>query len=130
MPKTTSTKGPQDGAEPIPPADEAAVVEDQAAAPAPVPDAPAPAPDAPEQQPGGVYEYVHGIGCVYPHVPLTCHAHQPAVPATDSTPEIPERAATVFDWPDGPPDDGRWARTRKRPNQAADNAGGLLSSKE
>ncbi|MFJ6540495.1 hypothetical protein ACIQMP_07605 [Streptomyces sp. NPDC091385] len=87
-------------------------------------------PTAPEQQPPGVYEYVHTIGCVYPHVPLTCHAHHPAVPATDDAPAIPERAATVFDWPEGPPADGRWTRTRKKPNQVADNAGGLLSSKE
>ncbi|MDT0435605.1 MULTISPECIES: hypothetical protein [Streptomyces] len=85
--------------------------------------------EGPELTPG-VYEYVHGIGCVYPHVPLTCYAHQPLVPATDTSPEIPEQAATVFDWPDGPPADGRWAKTRKKPNQAADNAGGLLSSKE
>jgi hypothetical protein len=91
------------------------------------------APDAPqsevEQLPAGVYEYVHGIGCVYPHIPLTCHAHEPAVPATDGTPGVAERAATVFEWVDGPPADGRWVKTRKKPNQAADNAG-LLSSKE
>ncbi|MFJ4787562.1 hypothetical protein [Streptomyces sp. NPDC088794] len=78
----------------------------------------------------GVYEYTHSIGCVYPHVPLTCHAHHPAVPATDTTPDIPEQLATVFNWPEGPPADGRWASTRKKPNQAADNAGGLLNGKE
>ncbi|MER8030741.1 hypothetical protein ABTZ78_17480 [Streptomyces bauhiniae] len=87
-------------------------------------------PEEPEQQPPGVYEYVHSVGCVYPHVPLTCHAHHPAAPATEQTPEIPEQSATVFEWPDGPPADGRWAKTRRKPNQAADNAGGLLNSKE
>jgi hypothetical protein len=84
----------------------------------------------PEQLPPGVYEYVHSAGCVYPHVPLTCHAYQPAVPETQDSPGGPERPATVFEWVDGPPADGRWAKTRKKPNQAADNAGGLLSSKE
>ncbi|MET7944339.1 hypothetical protein [Streptomyces sp. NPDC005302] len=79
--------------------------------------------------PPGVYAYVYGIGCVYPHVPLTCHAHQPFVAATETTPEIAEVEATVFEWTDGPPDDGRWAKTRRKPNQAADNAG-PLSSKE
>ncbi|MFJ5217169.1 hypothetical protein ACIP98_20905 [Streptomyces sp. NPDC088354] len=124
MPKSTA-KAPQDGAAEATPADghPEDVVEDQAAAV-----------DEPEQDPEkqgpGVYEYVHGIGCVYPHVPLTCHPHQPAVPATETTAAIPERAATVFDWPEGPPTDGRWAKTRRKPNQAADNAGGLLSSKE
>ncbi|MBK3624910.1 hypothetical protein JHN59_08620 [Streptomyces sp. MBT49] len=81
-------------------------------------------------QPSGVYEYVHGVSCTYPHVPLTCHPHQPAAPATDTAPEVPEQAATVYDWPDGPPDDGRWAATTKRPNQAADNCGGRLTSEE
>lgn len=62
----------------------------------------------------GVYEYVHPAECVYPHVPLT------ARPATN------DRPATVFDWPFGPPTDGRWAKTRKtKPNQAADNAPAL-----
>ncbi|MFI1165653.1 hypothetical protein ACH4UM_19060 [Streptomyces sp. NPDC020801] len=63
----------------------------------------------------GVYEYTHFADCVYPHVPLTCRA------ATADAP------ATVFDWPFGPPDDGRWTRTRKKPTQAADNAGPLTS---
>ncbi|MGW2501797.1 hypothetical protein ACWCXL_11895 [Streptomyces sp. NPDC001588] len=96
------------------------------------PDAPAPdeASSEPEQQPPGVYEYIHGIGCTYPHVPLTCRAYHPTVPATDTTPPVPEQPATVFEWLDGPPADGRWAKTRKRPNQAADNAGGLLTNKE
>ncbi|MFJ8798535.1 hypothetical protein [Streptomyces sp. NPDC102487] len=88
---------------------------------------------APEEDSGGlppgVYEYVYGMGCTYPHVPLTCYAHQPYVAATDTTPEIPEVEATVFEWTDSPPDDGRWAKSRRKPNQAADNAG-PLSSKE
>ncbi|MGW4042946.1 hypothetical protein [Streptomyces sp. NPDC004721] len=57
----------------------------------------------------GVYEYTHFADCVYPHVPLTCHA------------ATADRPATVYDWPFGPPDDGRWTKTRKKPNQAADN---------
>lgn len=76
--------------------------------------APDPAPAEPVQEPSGpepgVYEYTHFADCVYPHVPLTCHA------ATADT------SATIFDWPFGPPDDGRWTKTRKKPNQAADNA--------
>ncbi|WP_369043509.1 hypothetical protein [Streptomyces sp. Midd1] len=83
----------------------------------------------PDGLPPGVYAYVYGIGCTYPHVPLTCHPHQPYVAATDTTPEIPEVEATVFEWTDGPPDDGRWVKSRRKPNQAADNAG-PLSSKE
>ncbi|MFJ8345024.1 hypothetical protein ACIQ9J_01345 [Streptomyces sp. NPDC094153] len=63
----------------------------------------------------GVYEYTHYDDCVYPHVPLTCRA------ATLDSP------ATVFEWPFGPPDDGRWTKTKKKPNQAADNAGPLTS---
>ncbi|MEU6513619.1 hypothetical protein [Streptomyces sp. NPDC046978] len=96
------------------------------------PDAPSKeeASSAPDEQPPGVYEYVHGIGCTYPHVPLTCRAYHPAVPGTDTAPPVPEQPATVFEWLDGPPADGRWAKTRKRPNQAADNAGGLLTNKE
>ncbi len=58
----------------------------------------------------GVYEYTHWADCVYPHVPLT---------ARTATPDTP---ATVFSWAFGAPDDGRWAKTRKKPNQAADNA--------
>lgn len=84
----------------------------------------------PEQPPPGVYEYVAGIGCVYPHIPLTCRAFHPAVEATETTPEIPEQTATVFEWLDGPPADGRWAPTEKPPTQVADNAGGLLNGKE
>lgn len=69
----------------------------------------------------GVYEYVHPTACVYPHVPLT------AYPAREDGKGV-ELPATVFDWPFGPPDDCRWAKTRKtKPNQAADNAGPLTS---
>ncbi|RXS84242.1 hypothetical protein EST92_11840 [Streptomyces sp. TM32] len=90
----------------------------------------APAPAAPElvaapqDQDGpapGVYEYVHPTACVYPHVPLTAYPVREA----DDGKELP---ATVFDWPFGPPNDGRWAKTRKsKPNQAADNAPALSS---
>lgn len=73
---------------------------------------PAPADAVPEP---GIYEYTHFADCVYPHVPLTCRA------------ETADAPATVFDWPFGPPDDGRWTKTRKKPNQAADNAGPLTS---
>ncbi|MGW2920421.1 hypothetical protein ACWDBF_21520 [Streptomyces angustmyceticus] len=80
--------------------------------------------EAPQDQDGpapGVYEYVHPTACVYPHVPLTAY---PAREDGDGK-ELP---ATVFDWPFGPPDDGRWAKTRKtKPNQAADNAPALSS---
>lgn len=100
---------------------------DQAEGPEPVAEEPEP---VPEQLPPGVYEYVGGIGCVYPHVPLTCRAFHPAVEATETTPAIAEQAATVFEWLDGPPTDGRWAPTEKPPTQVADNAGGLLNGKE
>jgi hypothetical protein len=70
---------------------------------------PAAAPEPTGIEPG-VYEYTHYADCVYPSVPLTARA------GTGDTP------ATVFDWPFGPPQDGRWSKTRKKPNQAADNA--------
>ncbi|MGR3875809.1 hypothetical protein ACUXZZ_45570 (plasmid) [Streptomyces graminifolii] len=70
---------------------------------------------APVGPPPGVYEYRHFADCTYPHVPLSCRA------ATEST------DATVYDWPFGPPDDGRWAPTTKTPNQVADNAAPLVS---
>lgn len=98
--------------------------------PATEPDGNGTEPDGPAEQPPGVYEYVHGIGCTYPHIPLTCHAYHPPVDATETAPAIAERAATVFEWLDGPPTDGRWVTTRKKPNQAADNAGGLLNETE
>jgi hypothetical protein len=70
----------------------------------------------------GVYEYTHSTDCVYPHVPLTARAERAARPATDQDPGEPAVTATVFNWPFGPPDDGRWTKTKKKPNQAADNA--------
>jgi len=73
----------------------------------PEPAAPA---DAPEPEAGGVFEYVGAVPTVYLHVPLT------ARPATEDGP------ATVFAWPDGAPADGRWATSRKKPNQGPDNA--------
>lgn len=63
----------------------------------------------PEQLGPGVYEFTAEAPCVYPHVPLTCH------------PEDADGPATVFDWPEGPPTDGRWTKTRKKPNQQPDN---------
>jgi hypothetical protein len=97
----------------------------EAAAPAPEPGAETPATTEPAGPEPGVYEYTHFDDCVYPHVPLTCHAGRPERPATDDAPGEPEVKATVFDWPFGAPDDGRWKPTRKKPTQAADNAGPL-----
>jgi hypothetical protein len=82
--------------------------------PSVVPAVPAPAPAAveapqPAGPPPGVYAYSHFADCVYPHVPLSART------ATADTP------ATIYDWPFGPPDDGRWTPTSKSPNQAADN---------
>lgn len=71
------------------------------------------------------YEYTAGFDTVYVHVPLTAHPERPAELGDDSTPAVPGQPATVFAWPDGPPEDGRWQPTRKRPNQAPDNAGPL-----
>ncbi|MGW0795899.1 hypothetical protein [Streptomyces sp. NPDC002692] len=141
MPKTSTSKAapsPTAEEEPDTPAEAAAEPDTGAPDPAPVdglPEPPAgadeaPAEGEPEQLPPGVYEFVYGIGCVYPHVPLTCHAYHPAVEATKTAPAIPEQEPTRFEWTDGPPMDGRWAKTRKKANQAADNAGGLLNSKE
>lgn len=91
----------------------------------PTPPDPDPAPDkpttaAPEQTPGavlvpgllpaGIYEFTGPYATQYLHVPLT------ARPAGTDGP------ATVFDWPFGAPDDGRWQPTRKKPNQLPDNA--------
>lgn len=72
----------------------------------------------------GVYEYTHSADCVYPQVPLTARAARPArdpdsdIPGDEGEPAV---TATVFDWPFGPPDDGRWTKTRKKPTQGADN---------
>lgn len=59
------------------------------------------------------FEYTAGFATVYVAVPLTAR------------PADGQRPATVYAWPDGPPQDGRWAPTTKTPNQAADNAGPL-----
>lgn len=81
---------------------------------------------------GGVFEYVAPFTTVY-HLPLTAHPLVPAVPPVEASgddpgsPGSPQVPATVFAWPDGPPDD-RWAPTRKKPNQAADNAAPLTST--
>ncbi|MEU1800903.1 hypothetical protein [Streptomyces sp. NPDC019937] len=75
----------------------------------------------------GVYEYVHPTECVYPHVPLTARPAAPARQATDDGPGAEAIPATVYEWLSGPPADGRWTKTRKKPNQAADNAGPLIS---
>jgi hypothetical protein len=80
--------------------------------------APAPTPEvAPESSksgtgrlPAGTYQFTGPVPTQYLEVPLTAH------PATDGRP------ATVFDWPFGAPDDSRWEPTKKKPNQAADNA--------
>lgn len=86
---------------------------------------PVPAPAAPVSA-GGVFEYTAPFTTVY-HLPLTAHPLIPAVEATDEDPGSPEVPATVFAWPDGPPD-ARWAKTRKSPNQAADNDAPLTST--
>lgn len=68
----------------------------------------------------GVYEYTAPYSTVYP-VPLTAHPLIPAVAATDGTAGGPEVPATVFDWFEGCPNDGRWTPSRKKPNQQPDN---------
>jgi hypothetical protein len=100
---------------------------EEPATPAAEPDTEAPAVTEPSGPEPGVYEFTHYADCVYPHVPLTCRAARPERPATDDDPGEPEVKATVFDWPFGPPDDGRWTKTRKKPNQNPDNAGPLTS---
>lgn len=88
---------------------------------------PSPAPTEAAPQPkGGVFEYTAPFTTVY-GLPLTAHPLVPAVPATDEDPGSPEVPATVFDWPDGPPDD-RWTPTRRKPNQARDNDAPLTST--
>lgn len=118
MPTAKSSK---DATEPTPQQEEAAAPATET--PGDVREA-TPEPSGPEP---GVYEYTHFADCVYPHVPLTARAARPERPATDDDPGEAAVAATVFDWPFGPPDDGRWTKTRKKPNQAADNAGPLTS---
>jgi hypothetical protein len=98
-----------------PPKDEPTPQPEEAAPPAAdIPAVPAAAPEPPAPEPG-TYEYTHFADCVYPHVPLSARA------ATADTP------ATRFDWPFGPPEDGRWTKTSKSPNQAADNMPALSS---
>jgi len=115
-----TAKSPRD-AEPTPQPTEAAgsVVETPVEAPVEEPAA-----VEPSGPPPGVYEYTYFADCTYPHVPLTARAACSAVSGPDGHPAI---AATVFDWPFGPPDDGRWAPTKKKPNQAADNCPALSS---
>lgn len=99
---------------------------DAAAAEAATPAAPETA-DEPQPPEPGVYEYTYSAACVYPHVPLTCRPATPEQPESDSAPAVRAQSATVFDWPFGPPDDGRWIKTRKKPNQRADNEPPLSS---
>ena len=101
-----------------PPSDAPPITEAPADAAGALP-VPAPAPA------GGVFEYTAPFTTVYP-LPLTAHPAVPAVEATDEQPGSPAVPATVFAWPDGPPDD-RWTPTRKKPNQAADNDAPLTS---
>lgn len=75
---------------------------------------------------GGVFEYTAPFSTIY-GLPLTAHPLIPAVAASEDSPGSPEVPATVFAWPDGPPDD-RWTKTRKNPNQAADNDAPLTST--
>ena len=110
--------------EPTPQPKETSAATEVPAVPQPPAEEPAADPAGPEP---GVYEFTHFDDCVYPHVPLSCRAARPERPATGDEPGEPEVKATVFDWPFGPPDDGRWTKTRKKPNQAADNAGPLTS---
>lgn len=68
-----------------------------------------PDPKQNEPESPAAYEYTAGFDTVYLSVPLTARQ------ARDDAP------ATVFAWPGGPPEDGRWQPTRKKPNQAPDN---------
>jgi hypothetical protein len=60
--------------------------------------------------PAGTYQFTGSLPTQYLEVPIT------ARPADETGP------ATVFDWPFGAPDDGRWEPTKKKSNQVADNA--------
>lgn len=83
------------------------------------------------RQPAGTYEFTGPLASQYLEVPLTARPADPgapAVPATDDEPEVPAvlpSPATVFDWPFSAPDDGRWAATKKKPNQLPDNTPAL-----
>jgi len=112
MPKTTGAPPPEpDATTPTPQAPASA-----GASSSPDPDAAPTGRLAP-----GVYEYTAVFETQYVAVPLTARPAIPAVPATDSRPAAPASPATVFDWPDGAPDDDRWTPTAKRPNQWPDN---------
>jgi hypothetical protein len=73
-----------------------------------------------------VFEYTWGDATQYPHIPLTARPARPAVAAVEAapgvfpSPALPARPATVFAFPDGPPD-GRWRPTDLPVNQARDN---------
>lgn len=112
---TASKTAPQPDPDPAP---------DTAAAAAPEP---SPGAAAVPGGPGGAYQFTGLLPTQYLHVPLTARPAAEAVAGTDADPGSPARPATVFDWPDGPPQDGRWTRTRLKPNQAADNAAPLVS---
>jgi hypothetical protein len=92
-----------------------APAESAGASPSPDPDVPPTGRLAP-----GVYEYIAPFATSY-SLPLTAHPADPGLPATDKEPAVPATPATVFEWPDGAPDDNRWAPTRKKPNQVPDN---------
>ncbi|MCX5209817.1 hypothetical protein OG689_11025 [Kitasatospora sp. NBC_00240] len=72
-------------------------------------------------EPPAAFEYIAPFATVYLAVPLTARPAQPGLPATDEDPGTAATPATVFAWPDGAPDDGRWTATRKKPNQQPDN---------
>jgi hypothetical protein len=85
-------------------------------APADTPASAAPEPEQPGavavpdgRLPAGAYLFTGPIATQYLDVPLT------ARPAEGGSP------ATVFDWPFGAPNDGRWEPTRRKPNQRPDN---------
>lgn len=99
-------------------------------APPPAPDTTAEAPAHSGASPSSdAYVYTAPFETIYLAVPLTARPAAPAVAARDATDThpaqaaIPARPATVYAWPDGAPDDGRWQPTLLPPNQAADNAG-------
>jgi hypothetical protein len=92
----------------------------------------APAPSEPELEAvpagrlaAGVYEFTGPIATQYLEVPLTARPADPGRPAADDEPAIAATPATVFDWQFSAPGDGRWAPTKKKPNQQPDNAPAL-----
>ncbi|MBM9509992.1 hypothetical protein [Actinacidiphila acididurans] len=133
MPATKPTSGPDSA--PATTGDDTPKT-NPAAATAPKPDAVAVDEVPPGRLAAGTYEYVWPIPTQYLDVPLTARPvdpGQPAVPADGDKPEtpaIPPTPATVFDWPFGAPNDGRWQPTRKKPNQVADNDAAPLVSEE